>query len=78
MASLLLGYPAATFRSKALVSGPGFRANEAAAFIQDDWRITRRLTLNLGLRYDYFSPFSEVANRASNADPYAERILVAG
>ena len=34
----------------------GFRANEFASFIQDDWRINSRLTLNLGLRWEYFGP----------------------
>jgi hypothetical protein len=34
----------------------GFRANEMSAYFQDDWRLTNRLTLNLGLRWDYFSP----------------------
>jgi hypothetical protein len=34
----------------------GYRANEAAAYVQDDWRIHPRLTLNLGLRWEYFGP----------------------
>ena len=34
----------------------GFRANEIAAYFQDDWRIGKRLTFNLGVRYDYFGP----------------------
>ena len=34
----------------------GFRANEWAAYIQDDWRIHPRLTLNLGARWEYFGP----------------------
>ena len=34
----------------------GFRANEFATYIQDDWKPTPRLTLNLGVRWDYFGP----------------------
>ncbi|MGB8784586.1 MAG: TonB-dependent receptor [Terriglobales bacterium] len=34
----------------------GYRANEAAAYIQDSWRVTSRLTANLGLRWEYFGP----------------------
>ena len=34
----------------------GYRANEYAAFVQDDWRVTNRLTVNLGLRWEYFGP----------------------
>ncbi len=34
----------------------GFRANEFGTYIQDDWRVHPRLTLNLGLRWDYFGP----------------------
>jgi len=34
----------------------GYRANEFAFFAQDDWRITDRLTLNLGVRWEYFGP----------------------
>ena len=34
----------------------GYRANEVAMFVQDDWRVTSRLTVNAGLRWEYFGP----------------------
>jgi hypothetical protein len=34
----------------------GYRANEVAAYVQDDWRVNPRLTVNLGLRWEYFGP----------------------
>ena len=41
----------------------------SAAFIQDDWRVTPRLTVNLGLRYEYFAPLGEANNLLGNFDP---------
>jgi hypothetical protein len=34
----------------------GYRANEVDFFVQDDWRVSNRLTVNLGLRWEYFGP----------------------
>ena len=34
----------------------GYRANEVAAYMQDDWRVSPRLTVNLGVRWEYFGP----------------------
>jgi hypothetical protein len=43
--------------------------NRYAGFVQDDWRITRRLTLNLGLRYEYEPPQVDAHNAWGNFDP---------
>lgn len=45
------------------------RAQYLAYFAQDDWRITDRLTLNYGLRYDLELPRREVNNRQNSFDP---------
>lgn len=37
-----------------------------AAYVQDDWRVTQRLTLNLGLQYDYFQPLEEIKGKFAN------------
>jgi hypothetical protein len=42
-----------------------------AEYIQDDWRVTPRLTLNLGLRYDLDTPRTERFNRVNYFDPDA-------
>lgn len=46
-----------------------FRAHDASAFIQDDFKLSPRLTLNLGIRYEYLSPSTDRRNRLGNFDP---------
>lgn len=62
-----LGFP-----SSASVSiGNGFtdiRQHLTGIYIKDDWKATPHLTLNLGLRYEYFTPLREVRNRIPGFD----------
>jgi len=44
-------------------------SNSTAVFVQDDWRLTPKLMVNLGLRYSYVSPFHEANNGLGNFDP---------
>ncbi len=50
--------------------------NRYAGFFQDDWRITKRLTLNLGLRYEYEPPIVDANNSFGNFDPKAPSGMV--
>ncbi len=54
------------------------RSWETGYFGQDDWRINRRLTLNLGLRYDLYTWPYEVNNQQSNFDPATATLIDAG
>lgn len=54
------------------------RSFENGFFAQDDWRLSQRLTLNLGLRYDILSWPYEENNRQSNFDISSSKLLVAG
>ena len=47
-------------------------------FAQDDWRVTKDITLNLGLAWDFTTPISEVGNRQANFNPATGTFLIAG
>lgn len=53
------------------------RANVYDWYAQDDWRARADLTLNFGLRYEYFSPYVEKNNRLVNLDHNADFTQVA-
>jgi hypothetical protein len=76
-ASFLLGYPTAAIHDYTL-NWPGQRGLELGLYAADDWRATRKLTLNFGIRWDYYSPFSEVANRWANFNLVTDKIDIAG
>ncbi len=60
LASFLLGYPSSV--STAYNNFPAQGQRYFGVFFQDDWRVTRKLTLNLGLRWEYESPISDRFN----------------
>jgi Carboxypeptidase regulatory-like domain/TonB dependent receptor len=76
-ASFLLGYATLIGHDYNFVF-PGIRLNEAGAYFADDWRIARKLTLNYGLRWDYFSPPSEEEDRWSNFNLTTGKLDIAG
>jgi outer membrane receptor protein involved in Fe transport len=77
IASFLLGYPQQESRIVSLFY-PHYNTKEPFAYVQDDWRATSRLTVNLGLRYDIFTPYTEGDDHLVNVDLASSRILVAG
>ncbi|MFN2453357.1 MAG: TonB-dependent receptor domain-containing protein [Pyrinomonadaceae bacterium] len=54
-----------------------YRQSMHFAYIQDDFNLNQKLTLNLGLRYDFATPQYERDNRLSNFDPTTNTILLA-
>lgn len=66
-ADFLLGLPQQTSIQSG-TSSYDFRANSWDLFVQDDWRAFPKLTLNLGLRYEYNGPYTEAHNRIANLD----------
>ncbi|MEO8660149.1 MAG: TonB-dependent receptor [Bryobacteraceae bacterium] len=66
-ASLELGLP--TYLSNQFNRGYFyFRQKEFGLYAQDSWKVSRRLTVNLGLRWDKWTPYSEKRNRLVNLD----------
>jgi hypothetical protein len=64
-------------RSLAL-DAPHLRLWEPAFYIQDDWRARKNLTINIGIRYGIYTPYTEIQDRISTWDPTSESLLIAG
>ncbi|MCA1602142.1 MAG: TonB-dependent receptor [Acidobacteria bacterium] len=72
---LLLGLPSQLALTSFTVMDQG--QNMYFSFIQDDYKVTPKLTLNVGLRYEYATPPIEKENRFANFDPATGRDVFA-
>jgi Carboxypeptidase regulatory-like domain/TonB dependent receptor-like, beta-barrel len=76
VASALLGYP---FQAQRMaLPAFGERIKEYGAYFQDDFKATKRLALNLGVRWDLYMPSAEQFNRLANFDPSTVTMILAG
>jgi outer membrane receptor protein involved in Fe transport len=77
LAEVLLGLPMMSWHGRRF--GPALlRDQQVSAFVQDDWKITDALTLNLGVRYEYYTPMYSPTNEVSMFDVDQGRIVQAG
>jgi hypothetical protein len=80
LAELLLGLPTQAVRGLGRNGDTQFSlvSKGYSAFVQDDWRTNQRLTLTLGLRYEYVVPTYEKQDRLTNFDFEQGKVLLAG
>jgi hypothetical protein len=74
VASLLLGLPnTEIFQQEPSISIANFLS---AFYVSDDYKVSRSLTLNLGVRYEYLTPVTEATNKSGWFDPDATNTVV--
>ncbi len=78
-ADLLTGWTAIGLHDQEFGGGnTGRRWKLYRPYIQDDWRVSKNLTVNLGLAWAFLTPQSEVGNRMADFNPANGQFLIAG
>ena len=72
-----MGFPRRSTISRGDTENPIYRVT-FAAFLQDDWKVTPRVTVNLGVRYDLTTPVVSASNRMSLFNASTGAIEIAG
>jgi outer membrane receptor protein involved in Fe transport len=80
LASFLLDWPSTVQRDLKVIDQPGTRHWALATFVQDKWQLRPSLTVDLGLRWEYYKPLEGVQGKGTlaNYDPATNTIRVAG
>ncbi len=75
LADFLFGLPSQLQLSNLVIGN--YRQHVHSLYVQDDWRISPKLTLNLGLRWEFATPRWERDNVLSNFDPTTNKMITA-
>jgi hypothetical protein len=79
-AAFLLDQPSGYSRDLVILDNPGTQHYAYFTYIQDNWQATQKMTINLGLRHEYYTPFTGLADKGglSNYNPANNTEMVAG
>jgi outer membrane receptor protein involved in Fe transport len=79
-AAFLLDAPSGIQRDVKVIDRPGTKHWAVFAFAHDKWQVTPKLTLDLGVRWEYYTPFTGIEDQGglSNYDPSNNTVRIAG
>ena len=80
MAAFLLDQPGSVGRDIKVIDNPGTRHKAFFTFVNDKWQLTKKLTIDLGLRHEFYSPFVGIESKGglSNYNTTNNTVEVAG